>query len=384
MNKTLQPNQPEALLLEPLQKLAGLRASDLHIVANAVPRIRIDGQLIDMPGQKVWHAKLTEQLIFSIMSDEQKLRFAENLELDFSYALPDKTRFRVNLYRQQGEIAAAIRVIPAQILSLEQLGSPAVLADFTEYPRGLVLVTGPTGSGKSTTLAAMISRINKSRAVHIVTVENPIEFTHQSDKALVNQREVGADTHSFADALRHVLRQDPDVVLIGEMRDHETVAAAITAAETGHLVFATLHTQDATQTIDRIVDVFPPDQQDQIRIQLAMTLRGVVSQVLLPAASGKGRVVATEVLVVTPAVANLIRENKAYQIPTIMMAGRELGMQSLDQDLADKVHTRQISVQSAYGIAHDREALITLIGREQGFLAAQPTNNFQALKNQKK
>ena len=235
----------------------------------------------------------------------------------------------------------------------------------------MVLITGPTGSGKSTTLAAMIARINTNRAVHIVTVENPIEFTHKSDKALVNQREVGADTHSFADALRHVLRQDPDVVLIGEMRDHETISAALTAAETGHLVFATLHTQDAAQTIDRIVDVFPADQQDQIRIQLAMTLRGVVSQVLLPSATGKGRLVASEVLVVTPAVANLIRENKAYQIPTVMMAGRDQGMQSLDQDLATKVQSRAITIQSAYEVAHDREALMRLIGRDQGFLAAQ-------------
>lgn len=363
---------PEPIILAALKKLTELRASDLHIASGAVPKVRIDGVLIEMPGMPVWSEATVIEMLNSIMTADQRERFDLQLELDFSFKATDELRFRVNLYRQQGLVGAAVRVIPHEILSLEQLGMPDILGGFTELPRGLVLVTGPTGSGKSTTLAAMISRINKSRPVHIMTVEDPIEFIHTNDRALVNQREVGQDTHSFADALRHILRQDPDVILIGEMRDLETISAALTTAETGHLVFATLHTQDAPQTIDRIVDVFPADQQAQVRIQLAMTLKGIVSQVLLPHASGEGRVAASEVLVVNHAVANLIRENKSFQIPATMMAGRELGMHSLDQDLASRVRARAISLETAYEVAHDREALMKMLGREQGYITDEP------------
>jgi twitching motility protein PilT len=367
MFKGIRNEEPDAELVQILQGLPALRASDLHLISDEIPRVRVDGTLFDLPGAQVWPGDLVVSRIASIMSQEQRDRFDQDLELDFSFTLEKSVRFRINIYKEQGSLGAAIRVILPHIMSLEQLGVPASLARFTGLPRGLVLVTGPTGSGKSTTLAAMIDRINKTRKVHVITIEDPIEFLHENLMATVNQREVGVDTHSFADALNHVLRQDPDVILIGEMRDHETISAALTAAETGHLVFATLHTQDAAQTIDRIVDVFPSDQQSQVRIQLALTLKGLVSQVLVPHASGEGRVVAAEVLVVTPAIANMIRENKSFQIPTTMMAGREQGMQSLDQDLAEHVQNREITVQNAFEVAHDREALMRLIGREMNF-----------------
>lgn len=356
-------------LLEILRNLPSMNVSDLHIVSNSVPRIRKDGALVELPGATIWNAEFVRQQLLGLLTVQQHEQFERNWELDFSIGIKDSHRFRVNLYMQQGTLGAAFRIIPAAITKLDDLGLPDVVGTFTELPRGLVLVTGPTGSGKSTTLAAMVDKINHSRAVHILTIEDPIEFTHVSDKAMVNQREVGTDTLSFDGALRHVLRQDPDVILIGEMRDHETVAAALTAAETGHLVLATLHTQGAARTIDRIVDVFPPDQQDQVRTQLAMTLRGIVSQELLPHMNGSGRVVATEVLVVNPAIANLIRENKTFQIETIMMAGSTEGMQTLDQSLATLVKLRQISMQMAIEMAQDREALRRLVGRDRDYLA---------------
>ena len=358
-----------AQLLEILRNLPAMNVSDLHIVSNAVPRIRKDGALTNLPGATVWSAELVRQQLLGLLTVQQHEQFELNWELDFSIGVQDAHRFRVNLYRQQGTLGAAFRIIPASITELDALGLPQVVGDFAELPRGLVLVTGPTGSGKSTTLAAMVDKINHNRAVHILTIEDPIEFTHVSDKAMVNQREVGTDTLSFYGALRHVLRQDPDVILIGEMRDHETVAAALTAAETGHLVLATLHTQGAARTIDRIVDVFPPDQQDQVRTQLAMTLRGIVSQELLPHMNGSGRVVAAEVLVVNPAISNLIRENKTFQIETIMMAGSSEGMQTLDQSLATLVKMRQVSMQNAIEMAQDREALRRLVGRDRDYLA---------------
>jgi len=351
-------------ITEALESLAERRASDLHVISGAIPRIRIDGLLQDLPGAQVWSSEIVEELIDSLLGPEQLERFNRSLELDFSFTLPNLARFRVNLYRQQGLLGAAFRVIPKEIPSLSNLGVPQVVSDFTQLPRGLVLVTGPTGSGKSTTLASMIELINSSRAVHIMTVEDPIEFTHDPKLAMINQREVGTDTLSFASALRHVLRQDPDVILIGELRDHATISAALTAAETGHLVFATLHTQDAPQTIDRIVDVFPADQQEQVRIQLAMTLKGIVSQVLLPRVN-KGRVLATEILLVTPAVENLIRENKVFQIPSVLASGRALGMNSLDQSLANLVHDGAIEVKSAYDVARDRDELTRLLGFEK-------------------
>jgi len=348
-----------------LAGLKALRASDLHIVSEATPKVRIDGRLIDHDGSEIWEAALTRKRLVSLLTKEQEAKLDNDLELDFSVTLDRDTRFRVNYYFQRGMIGGAFRVIPREIPTLASLSAPKVLANFAELPRGLVLVTGPTGSGKTTTLAAMISAINHSREAHIVTVEDPIEFIHESDKSVVNQREVGMDTRSFANALKYVLRQDPDVILVGELRDLETVAAALTAAETGHLVLATLHTQSAPQTIERIIDVFPASQQNEVRNQLAGTLKGVVSQVLLPHMGGEGRVMASEVLVVTPAVANLIRENKTYQVPTIMMASRDLGMQTLDQDLANHVQSRRISVQSAFEVAADRDGLDRLIGKDQ-------------------
>jgi len=279
-----------------------------------------------------------------------------------SYALPGKARFRVNVYFQRDSIGAAFRLIPYEIKSLDALGLPGVVADLARYPRGFVVVTGPTGSGKSTSLAAMVDIVNRERSAHIMTVEDPIEFLHKHQACIVNQREVGADTHSFAQALKHVLRQDPDVILVGEMRDLETISTAITAAETGHLVFATLHTQDAPQTIDRIIDVFPPHQQQQVRVQLATTLQGVVTQQLLQAVDGRSRAVACEVLICTPAVRNLIREGKTHQIYSIMQAGGRFGMQTMDQALANLVKGGQITQQVAYERSHDPEELNRLIG----------------------
>jgi twitching motility protein PilT len=339
-------------------------ASDLHVTANSMPMLRIDGRLRPVTGSSIWSAEEVVTAVRALMSDEQKETFDKQHELDFAYALPGGTRFRVNCYQQRGATGAAFRIISTTIRSLEELGVPDVVAQFATLPRGLVLVTGPTGSGKSTTLAALIDLVNRTRYDHIVTVEDPIEYVHSNKRSLVNQREVGNDTHSFTAALKHVLRQDPDVILIGEMRDLETISVALTAAETGHLVFATLHTQDAAQTIDRIIDVYPSHQQDQIRTQLAATLQGVVSQTLVPRASGAGRVIATEVLLTTPAIANLIREGKAHQITSSMQAGRALGMHTMDQHLADLVNEGEITREAAYEKAHDPDSLDRLIRRE--------------------
>jgi len=337
--------------------------SDLHVSVNAPPSIRLDGGLRALPGASLWDANKVNGAIQSIMTAEQCDIFARELELDFAYTLSETSRFRVNVYLQRNVMGAAFRLIPTQIKQLAELGVPDKIATFAQLPRGLVLITGPTGSGKSTTLAALIDLVNSTRADHIVTVEDPIEFMHGNKRSLVNQREVGHDTHSFTNALKHVLRQDPDVILIGELRDLETISVALTAAETGHLVFATLHTQDAAQTIDRIIDVFPPHQQGQVRAQLAATLQGVVCQTLVKKVGGAGRAVATEVLVTTPAVANLIREGKTYQIRSVMQAGREHGMHTMDQHLADLVNAGQISHEAAYEKAHDLEDLKQLVQR---------------------
>ena len=337
--------------------------SDLHVSVNAPPSIRLDGGLRALPGASLWDANKVNGAIQSIMTAEQRDIFARELELDFAYTLSETSRFRVNVYLQRNVMGAAFRLIPTQIKQLAELGVPDKIATFAQLPRGLVLITGPTGSGKSTTLAALIDLVNSTRADHIVTVEDPIEFMHGNKRSLVNQREVGHDTHSFTNALKHVLRQDPDVILIGELRDLETISVALTAAETGHLVFATLHTQDAAQTIDRIIDVFPPHQQGQVRAQLAATLQGVVCQTLVKKVGGAGRAVATEVLVTTPAVANLIREGKTYQIRSVMQAGREHGMHTMDQHLADLVNAGQISHEAAYEKAHDLEDLKQLVQR---------------------
>ncbi len=350
-------------LVAALNAVVTSRGSDLHLSVNAPPSIRVDGGLRAVPGIAPWDANKVNAALLSIMSQDQKDTFARELELDFAYTLSETSRFRVNIYLQRNVMGGAFRLIPTEIKQLAALGVPEKIAAFAQLPRGLVLVTGPTGSGKSTTLAALIDLVNSTRSDHIVTVEDPIEFLHGNKKSLVNQREVGHDTQSFGNALKHVLRQDPDVILIGELRDLETISVALTAAETGHLVFATLHTQDAAQTIDRMIDVFPPHQQGQVRAQLAATLQGVVCQTLVKKVGGGGRAVATEVLITTPAVANLIREGKTYQIHSVMQAGRDLGMHTMDQHLADLVNAGQISHQAAYEKAHDLEDLKQLIQR---------------------
>jgi twitching motility protein PilT len=338
-------------------------ASDLHVSAGAPPMIRVDGGLRPIAEAPVWEPDDLRAALYSIMSEAQHEIFERELELDFAYTLSDTARFRVNIYQQREALGGAFRLIPTEIKQLHELGVPDTVGHFATLPRGLVLVTGPTGSGKSTTLAALVDLVNRTRADHIMTVEDPIEFLHTNRKSLVNQREVGHDTHSFGAALKHVLRQDPDVILVGELRDLETISVALTAAETGHLVFATLHTQDAGQTIDRMIDVFPPHQQGQVRTQLAATLQGVVCQTLVKRASGRGRVVATEVLVTTPAVANLIREGKTYQITTAMQAGRALGMHTMDQHLAELVNEGLITSKAAMEKAQDADALERLVHR---------------------
>jgi twitching motility protein PilT len=355
--------QADPDIVAALQQVLFTGASDLHVTANAAPMLRVDGGLSPISGASVWPAEKVRSALDSLLSPLQREIFEKELELDFAYTISASARFRVNFYQQRGAIGAAFRLNPTTIKTLEQLGVPDSVARFSTLPRGLVLVTGPTGSGKSTTLAALIDLVNRTRADHIVTVEDPIEFMHGNKRSLVNQREVGADTHSFGAALKHVLRQDPDVILVGEMRDLETISVALTAAETGHLVFATLHTQSAAASIDRVIDVYPPHQQDQVRTQLSATLQGVVSQTLVKKAQGSGRVVATEVLVTTPAISNLIREGKSYQITSSMQAGRELGMHTMDQHLAQLVDEGQITRDSAFEKAHDPETLTRLIQR---------------------
>jgi len=352
-------------LMVALQEVLSEGASDLHLTVDSPPMLRIDGSLRPLTDAVPWTGEKVMTALLSILSKEQEDIFEREHELDFAYAISSHARFRVNLYKQRGSMGGAFRIIPTELKQLNELGVPESVANFAQLPRGLVLVTGPTGSGKSTTLAALVDLVNSTRADHIVTVEDPIEFIHQHKKSIVNQREVGADTHSFAAALKHVLRQDPDVILIGELRDLETISVALTAAETGHLVFATLHTQDAPQTIDRIIDVFPPHQQGQVRIQLAATLQGVVCQTLVKRADGKGRAVATEILVTTPAIANLIREGKTYQIISMMQSGRAQGMHTMDQHLADLVKAGIITYESAVEKAHDGDGLDRLLQRSE-------------------
>ena len=366
---TILLNKPDIDLLEALSQVVLQGASDLHLTANSPPMLRIDGSLQPIENMEPWSGEKSAAALMSILTASQQALFDQELELDFSYMLADGTRFRVNLYHQQGAIGGAFRIIPSEIEPLHKLGISESVGDFAQLPRGLVLVTGPTGSGKSTTIAALIDLINRTRADHIVTIENPVEFLHHHKKSVVNQREVGSDTHSFTAALKHVLRQDPDVILIGELRDLEMISVALTTAETGHLVFASLHTQDAAQTIDRVIDVFPPHQQAQVRTQLAATLRGVVCQTLIKRASGKGRVVATEILVTTPAISNLIREGKTYQIVSMMQAGRTQGMNTMDQHLADLVKAGTITYQAATEKAHD---LLGLIGLLKGYTPGEP------------
>jgi len=338
-------------------------ASDLHLSAGSPPLIRVRGELQPIEGYPPMAPQIIQRALYAALTQKQRETFEEALELDFAYPLPGRARFRVNLYRQRESTGAAFRLIPYEIKALEELGIPPSVNNFAGLPRGMVLVTGPTGSGKSTTLAALIDLANRSRRDHIMTVEDPIEFLHKSKSCLINQREVGEDTHSFTNALKHALRQDPDILLVGEMRDLETISVALTAAETGHLVFATLHTQDAAQTIDRVIDVFPPHQQQQVRVQLAASLQGVVCQTLCKSADNKSRIVATEVLVATPAVRNLIREGKTHQIYSALQAGAQHGMHTMDQHLADLVRTQRINYDVGLEKCHHVEDFNRLCGR---------------------
>jgi twitching motility protein PilT len=345
---------------ELLEILMQRRGSDLHMCVGSPPVIRVDGDLEPLNYAELTTTKLQE-LVYAILSDERIIEFENTHELDFAYSVAGLSRFRVNVHRQRGSVGAVLRAIPMRPPTLDQLKMPPILRHLTTRPRGLILVTGPTGSGKSTTLAAMINEINHNRRCHIVTIEDPIEFLHRNNRSIIIQREVGADTNSFNSALRHVLRQDPDVILIGEMRDLETIAAAVTAAETGHLVLATLHTTSASQTIDRIIDVFPPHQQEQIRLQLSTVLEGIICQALLPRSDGIGRACAQEILITTPAVRNLIRESKTHQMASILQSGGQFGMQSLDQSLKALVLSKQISAESAAAVAHDPEEFMALL-----------------------
>ena len=335
---------------------------DLHLTAGAAPMVRVRGRLAPVDGYPTLTPTDTREIIYSILSNDQRQRLETNWQLDFAYQIPGRARFRVNAYFQRSALGAAFRLIPFEIAPLDSLGLPPAVREMADRPRGLVLVTGPTGSGKSTTLASLIDVINESREEHIMTIEDPIEFLHRHKKCIVNQRELGGDAKSFATALKSALREDPDVILVGEMRDLETISTALTAAETGHLVFATLHTQDAPQTIDRIIDVFPAAQQAQVRVQLAVGLQGVVTQQLLPTADGSGRCVAAEVLVPTPAVRNLIREGKTHQIYSVLQTGGAQGMQTMDAALAGLVRSGTITRQLAEARSSTPEELRRLLG----------------------
>jgi twitching motility protein PilT len=340
------------------------RASDLHLKVGNHPILRVNGKLQPLTDMPALSADGIQILIESMMTDDQIQTFRERLEMDFAYSIHGVSRFRVNVFQQRGSMGAAVRSIPMGVPTMDELGLPEIARRLAALPRGLVLVTGPTGSGKSTTLAAMINYVNQNRAVHIMTIEDPIEYLHKDVKSVINQREVGMDTLSFANALRHVLRQDPNVILIGEMRDLETIATALTAAETGHLVFATLHTQSAAQTVDRIIDVFPPHQQSQVRAQLSVALEGVLSQALVPLASGQGRVAAIEIMVANGAIRNLIREGKTFQIPSALMSGSKEGMQSLNQALRTLVEQKKITYEDAVSKASSERELAQLLGRQ--------------------
>ncbi len=346
-------------------------ASDLHLCPYVEPIIRVDGQLLRLNFEKASPSE-TQRLIYDILTDEQIQRFETTYELDFSYSLHRVARFRVNVYKDKGAVAAAFRLIPARVPTIRELNLPPVLEELTRRPRGLILVTGPTGSGKSTTLAAMINQINSERSVHIITIEDPIEYLHQHKFSIINQRELGQDTKSFAAALRSALREDPDVILVGEMRDLETIQLAITAAETGHLVLATLHTNNAAESVDRIVDVFPPGQQEQIRIQLANNLQAIISQQLLPRAGQPGRVPAVEVMIATPAIRNLIRENKTHQIHTMIQTSGQLGMQTMDQSLRDLYLKGWITYEEAMARAINPDELRKMIAPTGGVAGTPP------------
>lgn len=361
MDLSNSPITPQTKIISLLERVLEEKASDLHLTVGLPPILRIDGQLVRLEDMGILSAKDVEELCFSLLNKEQQERLKREREFDFAFSLQAQARFRANLFYEKGSLAGAFRYLPQEIRTVQELGLPPVIEKFTEYAQGFVLVTGPTGHGKTTTLAALIEKINKERACHIITIEDPIEYIFAPQKAVIAQREVGTDTHSFARALKYVLREDPDVVLVGEMRDLESIAAALTIAETGHLVFATLHTNNAAETIDRIIDVFPPHQQNQVRVQISNNLLGIISQRLIPKIGG-GRVVAAEVLFATPAVRNLIREGKSYQINNIIQTGSEENMVSLDKTLATLVRTGKITLEDALMYAIDPKFLKRLVG----------------------
>jgi twitching motility protein PilT len=347
-----------ALLEEMIQK----DASDLHITAAERPKLRVDGDIVDSSVPEVLTPKDTLQLAYSVLTENQKKRFETDDELDFSFGIQNLARFRGNVFKQRGCVAMVIRMIPFNVRTFQELGLPPVIAKLAERPRGLILVTGPTGSGKSTTLAAIIDKINKERKGHIITVEDPIEFIHRHQSCLVNQREIGTDTKTFAAALKYALREDPDVILVGEMRDLETVAAALTIAETGHLVLATLHTNSAAESINRIIDVFPSNQQSQVRAQLAFVLEGVVTQTLLPKAKGRGRCMAAEIMVATPAIRALVRDDKIHQIYSAMQSGKKFGMQTMNDALYQLYTSREVSQEECERVSGDPKEFLRMIG----------------------
>ena len=347
-----------ALLEEMIQK----DASDLHITVAERPKLRVDGDMVDSSAIEVLTAKDTLQLAYSVLTENQKKRFETEDELDFSFGIQNLARFRGNVFKQRGCVAMVIRMIPFNVRTFQDLGLPPVLAKLAERPRGLILVTGPTGSGKSTTLAAIIDKINKERKGHIITVEDPIEFIHRHQSCIVNQREIGTDTKSFASALKYALREDPDVILVGEMRDLETVGAALTIAETGHLVLATLHTNSAAESINRVIDVFPSNQQSQVRAQLAFVLEGVVTQTLLPKLKGRGRSMAAEIMVATPAIRALIRDDKVHQIYSAMQSGKKFGMQTMNDALFQLYTAREVAQEECERVSHDPKEFLRMIG----------------------
>jgi len=349
-----------ALLEEMIEK----NASDLHCTAGERPKLRIDGDIVSASVEEVLSPKDTLSLAYSVLTENQKKRFEMEDELDFSFGIQNLARFRGNVFKQRGCVAMVLRMIPFNVLTFEDLGLPAVVSQLADRPRGLVLVTGPTGSGKSTTLAAVVDRINKSRKGHIITVEDPIEFIHSHQSCIVNQREVGTDTKTFSTALKYALREDPDVILVGEMRDLETIASALTIAETGHLVLATLHTNSAAESINRIIDVFPSNQQSQVRAQLAFVLEGVMTQTLLQKASGRGRVMCSEIMIATPAIRALIRDDKIHQIYSSMQAGKKFGMQTMNDALYQAFVQRLVSKEECLRAAPDKNEFLRMIGEK--------------------
>ncbi|UCE25853.1 MAG: type IV pilus twitching motility protein PilT [Candidatus Zixiibacteriota bacterium] len=350
-------------LRELLEQMVKMGASDLHLTVGSPPVVRVDGKLQRLD-HDILTSEQTKKISYSMLNEKQKQKFEQNSELDFSFGIEQMSRFRCNMFMQRGNVAVALRQIPYKIMSFEELGLPKVVADFSKLPRGLVLVTGPTGSGKSTTLASIIDKINRERPVHIITVEDPIEYLHRHQQALINQREVYSDTTSFAAALKYALREDPDVVLIGEMRDLETIEAALSISETGHLAFATLHTNSASESINRIIDAFPTNQQEQIRISLSFTLQAILSQTLIPKIGG-GRVLSMEILVVTPAIRALIRDDKVHQIYSMIQSGQKFGMKTMNQSLSELYQTGKITINDAMSYSHNPQELSESLSKQK-------------------